>query len=77
MACSSAGGNYECPAPCSSPPSLTVDYWLNDATNGTETVKTETLADGSSTYNFTYNFVNGVNTETQVTNPLGKVAAST
>ena len=30
--------NYECPAPCSSPPSLTVDYWLNDATNGTETV---------------------------------------
>ncbi len=45
-----------CPSP--PPPTLTNEYWRNDPTNGNGTVQTQTLADGTSMYNFSYQMTN-------------------
>jgi RHS repeat-associated protein len=59
---SDARREAECAPTC--PYTLTVDYWNSDPTNGNGTVKQETLADGTSTFLFSYNMVKRCNIST-------------
>ena len=68
----SARLNAECPAPCSQPPTLSLEYWPDGA------LKKETLGDGASSWQFAYTFPSpGYPTtrssQTDVTDPRGIV----
>jgi RHS repeat-associated protein len=62
----SARLNTACPAPCSQPPTLTLDYYPDGS------LQNETLADGVSTWQYSYNFgANGKSSQTDVIDPRG------